>query len=368
VGDVIEAMQLSKKLADEIGRILKILREDDLVARLRRGNRRLAEMLSELDKIIRDQRIVRTKTENKSSSREELSRSQKNVSDRTEKLAEKLGAVATQEAIIRAVKLIKAANQDQRLAEKKIDADKRPAATVHQDDALDKLLAARKELEIILLQNREEEHDHFLTTLESRCREMLAMQREVKAGTITVHKDILANKDRKPTRANQQDAGRLSDRELGIVKKCDKAIAMVEEESGHIAFEEILRQARADMTEVQRRLGGTTVGLQTQAIEQDIIDTLEELIKALQRERTPKPPEPGGHGPTPPPHIDKVADLKLIRSMQMKVNRRTKLYGDEYVAREGEQTSDAKLKEKLKELSKRQAKLFAITRKIVKEQ
>jgi hypothetical protein len=38
------------------------------------------------------------------------------------------------------------------------------------------------------------------------------------------------------------------------------------------------------------------------------------------------------------------------------------------VAREGEQTSDVKLKEKLKELSERQAKLFAITRKIVKEQ
>jgi hypothetical protein len=375
VGDVLDAMQLSKKLSDEIASILRILREDNLASRLRRDNRRLAEVLNELDAIIRDQRIVRTKTELKTASREELGRSQKNVSERTEKLAEKLGALVTTkaqgtlDAIAKAHKLIRAANQDQRVAEKNITADKRAAAILNQQAALDKLLAAKKELEKLLLQNREEEHDHFLTTLESRCREMLAMQREVKRGTIEVHKSILGNRGQKASRANQQDAGRLSDREQEIVKKADKAIAMVEEEGDHIAIAEILKQARTDMSEVQKRLGNTTVGLRTQAIEQDIIDTLEELIKALHNARVnpPRPPEPGGDGPHPPPHIDKVADLKLIRSMQMKVNRRTKLYGDEYVAKEGEQTADAKLREKLRELSERQAKLFTITRKIVKE-
>jgi len=56
----------------------------------------------------------------------------------------------------------------------------------------------------------------------------------------------------------------------------------------------------------------------------------------------------------------------MIRAMQVKVNKRTKMYGDEYVAKEGEQTKDGELKGKLRDLSDRQDKLFDVTMKIVK--
>jgi hypothetical protein len=64
--------------------------------------------------------------------------------------------------------------------------------------------------------------------------------------------------------------------------------------------------------------------------------------------------------------LDQIAELKMIRAMQVKVNKRTKLYGDEYVKKEGEQTADPDLKDRLKGLADRQEKLFDVTMKIVK--
>jgi hypothetical protein len=56
----------------------------------------------------------------------------------------------------------------------------------------------------------------------------------------------------------------------------------------------------------------------------------------------------------------------MIRAMQVKVNKRTKLYGDLYVPKEGEQTKDPEITKKLEDLAGRQEKLFDVTMKIVK--
>ena len=69
----------------------------------------------------------------------------------------------------------------------------------------------------------------------------------------------------------------------------------------------------------------------TQGIEEDIIAALEETIAALQKaqkdskKRKPKP-RPAGEPAEEPPLVDKIAEMKMIRSMQMRVNNRTKRY------------------------------------------
>src|SRR5262249_25425635 len=50
--NVEEALEQSKKLAEEIRALLAILRDDNRLGKLRGQNRRYAELLSELDKII----------------------------------------------------------------------------------------------------------------------------------------------------------------------------------------------------------------------------------------------------------------------------------------------------------------------------
>src|SRR5262249_40010925 len=149
------------------------------------------------------------------------------------------------------------------------------------------------------------------------------------------------NADKKPTRANEQKAVQLSDREAEIVKECGQARALVKDEGSAVAFAEVFDQVFGDMVNVQRRLGRADVYKVTQTIEEDIIATPKERIEALKKARPEnaankgQPPPPG---PPPPQRlIDLLAELKMIRSMQIRVNGRTKTYATQYT---GEQADD----------------------------
>jgi len=132
-----------------------------------------------------------------------------------------------------------------------------------------------------------------------------------------------------------------------------------------------------DMANVSRRLRVTDSGTVTVAIENDIIDTLKEMIEALKKARQEnqkkQPPPPGGGGgggPQNQPLIEELQELKMIRNMQLRVNGRTETYGKEY---QGEQAPDPMkapaeqrekveaLQKELKNLSERQEKIFEVT-------
>jgi hypothetical protein len=266
-------------------------------------------------------------------------------------------------------KKIQDAEQMQKKAEDQLEQDRKKEAEKNQADAAKKLEEAKKKLEELLRQAREEELERLLNALENRCRQMLEMQRKVKIGTVRVDKDIKRNKDKKPTRANHQDSGRLAEEEKLIVIEATKAIEMIEAEGSAVAFAEVFKQVRTDMEEVQKELEKTRVGEPTQQIEQEIIEMLEDMIKALQKaQKEPKPSKPGqSQGGQPPDQklLDQIAELKIIRAMQLKVNQRTKMYGNMH-KKEGEQTANTEIKGKLKDLSERQENLHTVTMKIVK--
>ncbi len=254
-------------------------------------------------------------------------------------------------------------------AAKKIEQKKKRPALDDGEKAVAELEKAKKKLEDLLRQLREEELERLLTELKARCEKMLAMQIQVYNGTKAVARAIDTNEGKKPSRANTQDSLTLSDDEKKIVEEASKAIGMLEAEGSAVAFHEVFTQVRDDMKNVQRRLGAVDVGKVTQAVEQDIIDTLNEMIKALEKAKQDlqnKKPPPGG-GPPPPQQdqklLDQIAELKMIRAMQMRVNNRTTLYGRQYT---GEQAEEPRIQEELRGLAGRQDRIFEVTNKIVK--
>ena len=64
--------------------------------------------------------------------------------------------------------------------------------------------------------------------------------------------------------------------------------------------------------------------------------------------------------------LEQIAELKMIRSMQIRVNNRTETYGRMYVPREGEQTADPNIRRELLNLSERQERIFDVTNRIAK--
>jgi hypothetical protein len=254
---------------------------------------------------------------------------------------------------------VEAAEQRMREAQAKLEEAEREGAVEKQEAAIQELQRAKAELERILRQLREEEIERTLTLLEARFRKMLQMQREVYEGTLRL------DKVPKPDRAHNHEieASRLGRKEAEIVLETDKALTLLRDDGTAVAFPEALRQVREDMRQVVGRLDQAQVGPLTQTVEEAIIAALEEMIEAVEQARQeaeaqaklPMPPGP----PQDRPLVDLLAEIKMIRAMQMRVNRRTQAYAKLV---EGEQASDPGLLEALRRLAERQAKIHQITR------
>lgn len=277
-------------------------------------------------------------------------------------------------------KQIEDANKYQKQAEDEIEKGKNDSASDKQADAIKKLEEAKKKLEELLKQMREEELERLLADLEKRCRYMLALQIEVRDGTVTLDKDIISTGS-KPDVAHAARSNKLGDKEDEIVREAHAALKLIKTEGSAVAFAEVFEQVSKDMETAMNRLRRTDVGEVTQRIENDIIETLKEMIEALkkaQKDAKSPPPPPGKSPPPPPPGnkplIDMLAELKMIFAMQRRVNARTELYGKQY---KGEQllppapsASDKEKKDfesvqnELKDLAGRQEKIGKVTKDI----
>lgn len=233
-------------------------------------------------------------------------------------------------------------------------------ASDHQDEALRKLIAAKEKLEEILRQLREEERMRMLAALEARFQRMLAQQLLVYDGTVKLDKTSPSEKmtSRVVGRATQ-----LARQEDEIAIEATKALTLLREEGSAVAFPEAVEQLRDDMRHVAERLDRTDVAELTQAIERDIIDALEEMIEALQKEieksdEKKKQEQQQQQQQQDKALVDQLSELKMLRSLQLRVNNRTRQLG---TLVPGEQAIDPGVVQQLQRLAERQARIQQAT-------
>jgi hypothetical protein len=421
--EIQEAMSRNQMLAQDIKSILALLLADNRDDELKREQKRLQDLLKLLDKVIANQKITRAQTESGKSDKDSLAKAQSKVTKDTAEIARSMGKkdaksdseakgskgdkpqdgkegkgskgegkngkkgqgqgqqgqgkkegkpAADQDGKQQppeespGKKQVEDANEYQKQAEKDIDKEKRADASQKQDKAIDELEKARKRLEEILRQLREEEMERLLAALEQRCNRMLQMQIEVHHGTVRVDRDIQETPEKAAARVHEQRALQLSDQEEKIVQEADKAIQLLEAEGSAVAFPEVFTQVRDDMKNVARRLGKADVGSVTQVIEEDIINTLKEMIEALKKAQQNIQARKSQGGQSPPLNqkfIDLLAELKMIRAMQVRVNTRTRVYGEKYT---GDQAADPDIQGELANLAQRQMKILDVTNNIYK--
>jgi hypothetical protein len=259
---------------------------------------------------------------------------------------------------------LEAAQQRMKDAEAKLKETQRRGAAEKQEEAIRELQMAKAKLEEILRQLREEEIGRTLAMLESRFRKMLDMQQDAFEGTVRL--------DRTPadqrTHNFEIDASRLSAKETQIVVELDKALVVLRDDGSAVAFLEASEQMRDDMQQVVDRLAQAKVGKMTQGIEEDIITALKEMIEALkkaqkdQEKKKPRAGQPPPGQPQDPPLVDGLAELKMIRALQMRVNSRTARYSTMI---EGEQADSAELVDSLRQLAERQQRIHRVTRDLL---
>jgi hypothetical protein len=259
---------------------------------------------------------------------------------------------------------LQAAEQRMREAQERLDDANRRDARAEQERALEELETARAELEEILRQMREEEVERLLVQLETRIRSMLRAEKGVLSGT-----EKLADGDQ-AGRERQLEAARLGREQTKIAGEATKALTLVRDDGSAVAIPQALEQIRDDSLQAAARLTRGDVGGTTRGVIQDIVTGLEELLAALeqaQREQQEQQQNPAGGRPAEPgeqPLVDKLAELKMIRSLQMRVNTRTQRFSqllDEGV----EQADEPELLDALERLAERQRSIQQAAHDIV---
>jgi hypothetical protein len=215
-----------------------------------------------------------------------------------------------------------------------------------------------------------------LTQLGSRFRKMLQLQIEVYEGTMRL--------DRVPDEERDRDleieAAKLSRKEGQIADDAERTLNLLREEGSSVAFPESVEQMHDDMVQITQRLSSAKVGQMTQGIEQDVVKALEEMVQALERaQRDQQQEQAGGQkgqqkksskkgaaggDQQERPLVNAMAELKMIRALQMRVNTRTERYSK--LLNDGvEQADQPDLVEALQKLSQQEEKIHKSTRDIV---
>jgi hypothetical protein len=240
------------------------------------------------------------------------------------------------------------------------DKKDRSKASKHQDEAIRQLLEAKEKLEEILRQLREEEKSLTLASLESRFRKMLSMQLLVYQETVRLGGEA-EGKDANVIARGKQ----LATQEEEIVQEVDKALVVLREEGSSVAFPEAVEAIREDAASIVQLLDQGKAGELTQTLEQAVIEAIEEMVDALQKEMEKKNDEEQQQQgeqqqgqPQDKPLVDALSELKMLRSLQLRINRRTRQLGRMI---EGEQAGEPELLQQLKTLSGRQSRIQRAT-------
>jgi hypothetical protein len=224
------------------------------------------------------------------------------------------------------------------------------------------LETARAELEEILRQMREQEVERMLVQLETRVREMLKAEREVVAAAAAVAGTT--GRDR------EIESVRLGRAQQAIVVEATRALVLVRDDGTAVAIPQALESVRDDAEQAAGRLGRGDVGGTTRGLLDDVVTNLEELLAALeksQRDEARRQAAAGGGRPQEPdeqPLVDKIAELKMIRSLQMRVNTRTRRFA-QLLDEAADRVDAPELREALERLAERQRKIERAAQDIV---
>ncbi|MEO8271133.1 MAG: hypothetical protein ABI557_15535, partial [Aureliella sp.] len=272
----------------------------------------------------------------------------------------------------RAKQKIEQAKERMKEAEQELKQAEREGAIEKQREAEERLREAIEELEEILRQLREEEVERSFASLETRLRRMLEMQTRVLEETMRLQ-EITGDG---ASRQVQITASKLSLDELKILAEGERALLLLREEGSSAAFPEAIEQLNVDIHSVSGRLQSADVGPLTVDIEQEIVSSLGEMVEALvqvqkeNREKQQQQQQPGQQPPGEPgdqPLVDKLAELRLIRTLQVRINNRTNTLSKmlEDPADPTGQVAEKDVVEQLQSLAQRQSSIQQVTRDIV---
>jgi len=204
-------------------------------------------------------------------------------------------------------------------------------ASKEQGKAIAKLERALGEIERQLAGLGEQMQDELLIQLEEIFREMLDQQRQASAGTIKLD-ERERESDGNLRRADRLALKKLAQEERELAEMAQHALDLLTEDGTSIVFPAVVADLRDNLQTVAELFDDQRTNDYTRSLQKEIETTLEELIDALQKgaggggKGGEKGGKKGGGSGCSPPLVSNTAELKLLRALQLRVNRRTKAF------------------------------------------
>jgi hypothetical protein len=239
-------------------------------------------------------------------------------------------------------------------------------AKTEQERAIDELEQAKRELQEALDQLRREQQEEIIRGMEQRFRGMLTRQQAINSTTQSLDEKGVDSWDR----SDELTLAGLVEEQTDVAKEADEALLVLTEEGTTIVFPEVVEQLEEDMKTVAERLSNRATGPITQAIEDEIVVTLEELIEAMEK-ATPQSGSSGqgsgggGGEQKRPPLLPPSAELKLLRSSQVRVKRMTDVTGE--VIEQADKSTEMDNTDEIDRLADRQQELAEMARRMYEQ-
>ncbi|MFN5797115.1 MAG: hypothetical protein ACK5AN_06245 [Planctomyces sp.] len=243
----------------------------------------------------------------------------------------------------------------------------REQALKEEDAAIEELQKAAEKLEEQLKQLREEEKERMLASLEARFQRMLIVETQIHEGTTA----LAAVPQKDWLELSYGRCRELAQQQTELARECAQTVLLLREDGTSSAILLAAEDIQADMNSVAEWMQQSNVSELTISVQRDILESLKQLVETMQREmqqmqeRQQQENQQQQQGQQQSPLVDLIAEIRMLRNLQLQVNRRTKRVDD---LLEGASDSErATLLKQVSELAERQQKLFESAKDLEKQ-
>ena len=221
-------------------------------------------------------------------------------------------------------------------ASRKLGGGKAGRAAQDQQKALDDLTAGREKTEEALDQLSKAFRERLIAYLKERFTSLLAEQKAISRETKSLDLKLRAQRlaagasegsELEIELKDRKQSERLARREAKLTEITLDVADLLTEDGTTLVFPEIVQEIEADLRNASGLLERIETGALTQRVQKEIETTVAEILAALEEaSKKPPPPNPNqgresknGNAPLLP----KSSELKMVRALQLRVNRRT---------------------------------------------
>jgi hypothetical protein len=160
---------------------------------------------------------------------------------------------------------------------------------------------------------------------------MLQQQTKTFRETLTLSIRLRDVKDT-PPRALVDKGRQLGDEEAGLAVEAERILEILREEGTSVVIPDVIDDMKSDLDGLATRLRNLDAGDYTQQVQNDVMETLRELIEVIKEELDRR--QGGGQGGSgdageedpDEPLLPTSAELKMLKSLQVRVNKRTETF------------------------------------------